>query len=815
MSIRTLVLGQRVLCALALLLSCSAHAAEPAGAPGAADVRRSLTLLNVVGEEYREGVVAGQVVLPVEYQEARAFLEEAQGRLRGAAPEVAAATAAAFAQAQAAIEAKGPADGLRTQLEALRTEISTRTGISEPVFPDLPPSSARGRALFADHCAACHGAAADGQGPAAASLNPRPANFGDAAFMRAETPFDFFHVVTLGRGNAAMPAWGDVLSLQDRWDLVSFLWTVPGSPAHDAEGQGVYLSACASCHGAAGDGAGEYAASLGAPLAPLNDPATLARVSDADLARLVADGRSGTAMPGFAGRLSPAQMDAAVAYVRRLSLGGRAGAEAIVASEGEAARFAGLLTLLASEYQKAVPSDGAVVEQEMVETRVLLEQLQRQAPRLQAALAQRDPAAVEPLSAALAATVDAIGRRAPAVDVAAAAGRAKQLVEAKFPATGESTATAPDALADAQRLLGDALAAYRAGDPRAVYVVSDAYFLFDPLEQSLSLSHGPLVKQVEGRFTELRGVMSHPGHEAEATTLVAAISADLESLRGAAEPRDNATNLAFQSAFIILREGFEVVLVVGALLAYAVRTGSRTMRAPILWGGAAGILASLLTAWALVEIFHATGAAGEVLEGATMLLASAVLFFVSYWLISKAEAERWQRYIQSKVQVAVATGNLLALGGAAFLAVYREGVETVLFYKALLDAAGTQTGAVVGGFVVGVAGLAVLYVLYQRLGRRLPMRQFFLVTGGLLYYLAVVFAGKGVAELQGAGVVPTTLVPWVPRIDALGLYPTVETLAAQAVLLACALYAVAVSLRRPGPTSAAMADAPAARGAKL
>lgn len=815
MRCRPPVLVPRVLCAVGLFLACAARAAVPTGAPGAADVRRSLTLLNVVGEEYREGVVDGQVVLPIEYQEALAFLEEAQGRLQGAAPDVAAATAATFAQAHAAIEAKGPADQLRAQLDALRAEISTRTGVSEPVFPDQPPSAARGQALFADHCASCHGAAADGRGPAAASLNPPPASFRDAAFMRAETPFDFFHVVTLGRGNAAMPAWGDVLSLQDRWDLVSFLWTVPGSPAHDAEGQGVYLSACASCHGAAGDGAGEYAASLSAPLAPLDDPATLARVSDADLARLVADGKPGTAMPGFAGRLSPPQIDAAVAYVRRLSLGGRAGAGPALASDGEAARFAGLLTLLATEYQKAVPSGGAIVAQEMVETTVLLEQVERHAPRLQATLAQRDPAAAERLAAELAAVAASVARRAPAVEMVAAAGRAKQLVETQFPGAGEKPVAAPDALADAQRLLGEALAAYRAGNPRAVYVVSDAYFLFDPLEQTLSLSHGALVKQVEGRFTELRGVMSRPGHDAEVATLVASLTTDLDALRGAAAPGESAANLVFQSAFIILREGFEVVLIVGALLAYAVRTGSRAMRAPILWGGAAGIVASLLTAWALVEIFHATGAAGEVLEGATMLLAAAVLFFVSYWLISKAEAERWQRYIQSKVQVAVATGNLVALGSAAFLAVYREGVETVLFYKALLNAAGAQNGAVVAGFAAGLAGLAVLFVLYQRLGRRLPMRQFFLVTGGLLYYLAVVFAGKGVAELQGAGVVPTTLVPWVPRVDALGLYPTVETLGAQAILLTCALYAVAVSLRRRRPTAAAVVDAPAARGAKL
>jgi len=245
-----------------------------------------------------------------------------------------------------------------------------------------------------------------------------------------------------------------------------------------------------------------------------------------------------------------------------------------------------------------------------------------------------------------------------------------------------------------------------------------------------------------------------------------------------------------------LREGFEVVLIVGALLAYASKAGAPTMRRPILLGTAAGAAASLLTAYAMVRLFEASGATGDVIEGVTMLLASAVLFFVSYWLISKAEADRWQRYIQGKVKNALATGNAAALGGAAFLAVYREGTETVLFYKALIDSAPGALAAVLAGVAVGGAGLALLYMLYTRLGARLPLRQFFFVTGSLLYYLAVVFAGKGVAELQAAGWIGTTTLAWGPRIDLLGLYPTVETLAAQGALLLCVLYAIVVTLRR-------------------
>jgi high-affinity iron transporter len=195
-----------------------------------------------------------------------------------------------------------------------------------------------------------------------------------------------------------------------------------------------------------------------------------------------------------------------------------------------------------------------------------------------------------------------------------------------------------------------------------------------------------------------------------------------------------------------------------------------------------------------VVLLRASGAAAELIEGIAMLLATVVLFFVSYWLISKAEADRWQKYIQGKVKVALARGSTMALAGAAFLAVYREGVETVLFYQALLASA-DSLHVVVAGFAVGLVLLAILYVAFMHLGMRIPMRQFFLATSILLYYLAFVFAGKGVRELQEAGVVGVTPLGGVPTIDLLGIYPTVETLAAQAVLLVCLVYAIAVTLR--------------------
>jgi high-affinity iron transporter len=164
---------------------------------------------------------------------------------------------------------------------------------------------------------------------------------------------------------------------------------------------------------------------------------------------------------------------------------------------------------------------------------------------------------------------------------------------------------------------------------------------------------------------------------------------------------------------------------------------------------------------------------------------------VSYWLLTKVEVARWNAFVKTKVQDAVTSGSALALAAVAFLAVYREGFETVLFYKALLVSGGTGgLMPVLGGMLVGSVVLAVVYVAINRFGVRLPLKPFFTVTSAFLYYMAFVFAGKAVAELQESGLVTTTFLSWAPRLPALGIYPTVESLTAQAALIGLAVLAL-------------------------
>jgi high-affinity iron transporter len=169
----------------------------------------------------------------------------------------------------------------------------------------------------------------------------------------------------------------------------------------------------------------------------------------------------------------------------------------------------------------------------------------------------------------------------------------------------------------------------------------------------------------------------------------------------------------------------------------------------------------------------------------------AVLFSVSYWLISRVEAAKWQQFIRAKVNTALDHGGGKALAFVAFLAVYREGAETALFYQALFNEGAHVALPISLGIVVGGAALAVIFTLFYRFGVRIPLRPFFSVTSVLLYYMAFVFMGKGVRELQEGNAAPITVIHGLPTIDALGLYPTWETLSAQLLLLALFAFAVA------------------------
>jgi high-affinity iron transporter len=222
------------------------------------------------------------------------------------------------------------------------------------------------------------------------------------------------------------------------------------------------------------------------------------------------------------------------------------------------------------------------------------------------------------------------------------------------------------------------------------------------------------------------------------------------------------------------------------MLAYLgrVERGGRHQR-QIFAGVAAGIVASLATWVVAATLIPVSGASREMVEGVTALLAVSVLLYVSHWLFQKTYIHDWKAYLEANVGRAVTRGSALAMAGLAFAAVYREGFETVLFYQALMFDAGP--GAVLAGFVPGILVISAIGFGIVKMGLRLPLKRAFAITGGVLLYLAFVFLGKGIYNLQEAGLFAPRPLAWVPDHEAmrqlLGLYPLAQTLVAQAALL--------------------------------
>ena len=237
------------------------------------------------------------------------------------------------------------------------------------------------------------------------------------------------------------------------------------------------------------------------------------------------------------------------------------------------------------------------------------------------------------------------------------------------------------------------------------------------------------------------------------------------------------------SALIILREGLEAALILAAIVAMLKVMGATAAVRYIHLGWILALVAGVLTWIATQTVLTFSGQHRESMEGFISVFAAVALFYVGYWLHTRTEARRWQSFIQNKVKNVLSGRKILGLVGISFFAVYREAFEVVLFYQALWLQNENNRAPVIWGFVAGLAALLVMIFAILKLGLRIPLKYFFGATGTLLYIMAFIFAGNGIKELQAAGWIPSTPVSFAPQVPLLGIYPTLETLAAQILML--------------------------------
>lgn len=341
----------------------------------------------------------------------------------------------------------------------------------------------------------------------------------------------------------------------------------------------------------------------------------------------------------------------------------------------------------------------------------------------------------------------------------------------------------------------NALALYEAGKVDEAYKEATRAYLqhyeADGLEKAtLSYLSSGRVAQVEGEFRDIRvGIRDGwpadqvRGHVETLNQLVTEDAASLDAL-GASESIGWS---GFVAAFLILiREGVEALLVVAAVVTYVLKTGRRDQLKGVYLGIGAAIAVSIGLAVAFSSLTSSAGLgmSQELIEGIVGFLAAALLIYISSWILSKSEGDAWHRYINDTIDKKSSTGGQWALFTVVFLAVAREGFETILFFVPVFGAAQTPTDHLLIwlGMAAAVVVLAILFVAVRYFGVRLPLRPFFRWMSVLLSILAITIAGGAAKELQDAMILEVTPVAGVPQIEWLGLYPTVETLAVQAVV---------------------------------
>jgi len=308
------------------------------------------------------------------------------------------------------------------------------------------------------------------------------------------------------------------------------------------------------------------------------------------------------------------------------------------------------------------------------------------------------------------------------------------------------------------------------------------------VEAGLSTVQPKLKQEVEREMFAYRNLIKSGAPIGELTTAVSRIEALLNEARTLLDDNALSPGVAFTSSFVILlREGLEAILLLAVMVAFLIKTGRRDALKYIHIGWVAALLLGIAT-WAVAAyVVDISGASRELTEGVTALVAAAILLYVGFWLHNKLQAQRWKEFIETKVHGALNNGALWSIAVVAFIAVYREVFETVLFYQTLwLQAGIAGQNMVLIGFTSAAATLVVLAWLIFRFSVRLPLRLFFAINSVLLYLLAIVFAGKGVAALQEAGKIPMHSVPF-PTIDVLGIYPSLQGLALQALLILLAV----------------------------
>jgi high-affinity iron transporter len=367
-----------------------------------------------------------------------------------------------------------------------------------------------------------------------------------------------------------------------------------------------------------------------------------------------------------------------------------------------------------------------------------------------------------------------------------AADKRAVLVASRLHSGAETTA---NTLSTARSLLREAGTAYAGGDVRGARQKALLAYLdgIEPAEARLRAESPGSVALLERRMAAVRTAIEETKPPAVVDAAVREALREIDRVEARAKSKPSRWVVFWLAAAIVVREGFEAILIVIAILSILRRIGATHAA---IWVHVGWIVALALgaVAWLLSDyLLRSSGLQRELLEGLTALVAVAILLYFGLWLHRRAEIGRWKAFIEDQVKNAMTGQRLFALTSVSFLAVFREVIETVLFLTALSLEGGPDGKQLMAAGVASsmVFTIALAWVLV-RVSRNLPLKILFTTMSALMIVLAVMLAGKGLHSLQEAGLVGYKPMPFNLQIDWLGIFPSAQTVVAQLVIASLA-----------------------------
>lgn len=627
-----------------------------------ADAHRLLSIVGYVQGDYHAAVADKRVINPDEYDEMLDFtsravnllarIEARDGSLQDSS------LASHLGQLVKCVRAKCSNKEIIAITGRIKEIVKTTFAIASA--PKDHPNLARGKEIYLQACASCHGSKGDADTPLANTLNPPPRSFFDAQFMATASPFKFFNTLQTGISGTTMRAYAGIYPSKDLWSVSFYLLGLRYSDLVAA----------------------------GSPKAFVGDQAV--KTLDLDLLSASSDSELGEWLAGKSKRFQEL-------------------------SDAEKRQWLGWLRLR-SPYERSRPLRGSSHSKDQ-----------------------------------------------PAEDLWGYIGGQLESVQSLY-SSGDRQA-AGDALLDA----------YLDG--------------FEKIERQVRLLDAALATRIEQQFSRLRSYVENAQTEKFRATLHSLHSSlssakELGPLGGKQRGSSYWLNVDFLAALlIILREGLEAFLIVVALLLVVKNMGVAGARRWIHAGWIAAVVAGYLSYLLFEKVIQISGAQRELIEAVVTGFAMLVLFYTGFWLLSNTEQRQWGSYLRAKTRGILTRKHMYGLTLMSFLAVFREAAETVLFYSALYSSASSPF-MISCGFLVGLSLLLLLCFAILKFEVKLPLGVFFRSTSFFMLLLSVVLCGKAVNELIAAGYLTGTPLEILPTLDFLGVYPQLQTLGAQLLMLA-------------------------------